>query len=216
MRRAEFSASPVAAVRAGAAGSAVRVESVVEPGAAAGAGRLADPGCTYLCGMPARAGAATAAELAGAARRAGWRGTPCALSPQLRPWIKLGLPRPPAKRINVNSPVNQRLAVYPGTFDPIANGHADLVARAAPLFERIVVAVAESPNKGKGPGFTMQERISLARLALADLKNVEVRGFDCLLAQFVSEIGAGVIIRGLRAVSDFEYEFQLASMNRHL
>jgi pantetheine-phosphate adenylyltransferase len=113
-------------------------------------------------------------------------------------------------------PVNTRLAVYPGTFDPITNGHADLVARAAPLFERIVVAVAESPNKGKGPGFTMQERISLARLALADLPNVEVRGFDCLLAQFVSDIGAGVIIRGLRAVSDFEYEFQLASMNRHL
>ncbi|GLQ97039.1 phosphopantetheine adenylyltransferase [Dyella mobilis] len=111
-------------------------------------------------------------------------------------------------------PVNTRLAVYPGTFDPITNGHADLVARAAPLFERIVVAVAESPNKG--PGFTIQERISLARLALADLPNVEVRGFDCLLATFVSEIGAGVIIRGLRAVSDFEYEFQLASMNRHL
>jgi len=113
-------------------------------------------------------------------------------------------------------PVNQRLAVYPGTFDPITNGHADLVARAAPLFERIVVAVAESPNKGKGPGFSMQERITLARLALGDLPNVEVRGFDCLLAQLVSELGAGVIIRGLRAVSDFEYEFQLASMNRHL
>ena len=112
--------------------------------------------------------------------------------------------------------VNKRLAVYPGTFDPITNGHADLVARAAPLFERIVVAVAESQNKGKGPGFTMQERIALARLALADLPNVEVRGFDCLLAQFVDQIGAGVIIRGLRAVSDFEYEFQLASMNRHL
>ena len=113
-------------------------------------------------------------------------------------------------------PVNKRLAVYPGTFDPITNGHADLVARAAPLFERIVVAVADSPNKGKGPGFSLQERITLARLALADLPNVEVRGFDCLLAQLVSELGAGVIIRGLRAVSDFEYEFQLASMNRHL
>jgi pantetheine-phosphate adenylyltransferase len=113
-------------------------------------------------------------------------------------------------------PFNTRLAVYPGTFDPITNGHADLVARAAPLFDRIVVAVADSQNKGRGPGFTLQERISLARLALADLPNVEVRGFDCLLAQFVSEIRAGVIIRGLRAVSDFEYEFQLASMNRHL
>ena len=112
--------------------------------------------------------------------------------------------------------VNTRLAVYPGTFDPITNGHADLVARAAPLFERIVVAVAESPNKGKGPGFSLHERISLARLALADLPNVEVRGFDGLLAHFVKEVGGGVLLRGLRAVSDFEYEFQLASMNRHL
>ncbi|WP_130619404.1 pantetheine-phosphate adenylyltransferase [Dyella amyloliquefaciens] len=111
-------------------------------------------------------------------------------------------------------PVNKRLAVYPGTFDPITNGHSDLVARAAPLFDRIIVAVAES--KGKGPGFSLNERIALARLALADLKNVEVRGFDGLLAHFVEEVGAGVIIRGLRAVSDFEYEFQLASMNRHL
>ena len=112
------------------------------------------------------------------------------------------------------APVNKRLAVYPGTFDPITNGHADLVSRAAPLFERVVVAVAES--SGKGPGFSLDERITLARLALADLPNVEVRGFNCLLADFVSEVGAGVIIRGLRAVSDFEYEFQLASMNRHL
>ncbi|MGN6479393.1 pantetheine-phosphate adenylyltransferase [Luteibacter sp.] len=110
--------------------------------------------------------------------------------------------------------VNPRLAVYPGTFDPVTNGHADLVSRAAPLFDRIVVAVAESRNKG--PGFSLGERIALARLALADLPNVEVRGFDCLLADFVTEIGAGVILRGLRAVSDFEYEFQLASMNRHL
>lgn len=110
--------------------------------------------------------------------------------------------------------VNPRLAVYPGTFDPVTNGHADLVSRAAPLFDRIIVAVAES--RSKGPGFSLGERISLARLALADLPNVEVRGFDCLLADFVTEVGAGVILRGLRAVSDFEYEFQLASMNRHL
>jgi pantetheine-phosphate adenylyltransferase, bacterial len=115
----------------------------------------------------------------------------------------------------VNKPSgNPRLAVYPGTFDPITNGHADLVARAAPLFDRVVVAVADSSSKG--PGFSLNERIALARLALADLRNVEVRGFDSLLADFVAEIGAGVIIRGLRAVSDFEYEFQLASMNRHL
>jgi pantetheine-phosphate adenylyltransferase, bacterial len=114
----------------------------------------------------------------------------------------------------VTQPANNRLAVYPGTFDPITNGHADLVARAAPLFERVVVAVAESA--GKDPVFSLNERITLARLALADLPNVEVRGFNCLLASFVTEVGAGVIIRGLRAVSDFEYEFQLASMNRHL
>lgn len=107
-----------------------------------------------------------------------------------------------------------RVAVYPGTFDPITNGHADLVARAAPLFDRVVVAVAQ--NTGKGPSFGLEDRISLARLALADLPNVEVRGFDVLLAHFVRDIGAAVILRGLRAVSDFEYEFQLASMNRHL
>lgn len=115
----------------------------------------------------------------------------------------------------MNKPsANTRLAVYPGTFDPITNGHADLVSRAAPLFDKVVVAVAESSSKG--PGFSLNERISLARMALADLPNVEVRGFNCLLADFVGQIGAGVIIRGLRAVSDFEYEFQLASMNRHL
>lgn len=108
----------------------------------------------------------------------------------------------------------QRIAVYPGTFDPITNGHIDLVTRAAPLFERIVVGVAESPSKG--PGFTLEERIELARLGLANLANVEVRGFSILLAQFVKQVGGGVLLRGLRAVSDFEYEFQLASMNRHL
>ncbi|WP_395792373.1 pantetheine-phosphate adenylyltransferase [Aquimonas sp.] len=108
----------------------------------------------------------------------------------------------------------QRTAVYPGTFDPITNGHIDLVARAAPLFERIVVGVAESPNKG--PGFPLEERIELARLTLADIPNVEVTGFDSLLANFVRSVGGGVLLRGLRAVSDFEYEFQMASMNRHL
>src|SRR6202000_3343565 len=111
-------------------------------------------------------------------------------------------------------PANPRLAVYPGTFDPITNGHADLVSRAAPLFDPIVVGGAETRPKGRA--FSRGERCALARLALADLPNVEVRGFDCLLAHFVTEIGAGVILRGLRAVSDFEYEFQLASMNRHL
>ena len=107
-----------------------------------------------------------------------------------------------------------RIAIYPGTFDPITNGHVDLTMRAAPLFERVIVAVAESPNKV--PGFPLEERIALAREALAGIANVEVRGFSSLLAHFVAEVGAGVILRGLRAVSDFEYEFQLASMNRHL
>ncbi|HEX7370167.1 MAG TPA: pantetheine-phosphate adenylyltransferase [Rhodanobacteraceae bacterium] len=109
---------------------------------------------------------------------------------------------------------NRRVAVYPGTFDPITNGHGDLVARAAPLFDRVIVAVARS--SGKAPRFELDERVELARAALAGIRNVEVRGFDTLLASFVAECGAGVILRGLRAVSDFEYEFQLASMNRHL
>jgi len=117
----------------------------------------------------------------------------------------------PPVRKNLGNP---RLAIYPGTFDPITNGHADLVTRAAPLFDRVIVAVADSSTKG--PHFSIGERVALARLALADLSNVEVRGFDCLLATFIEQVGAGVIIRGLRAVSDFEYEFQLASMNRHL
>lgn len=109
---------------------------------------------------------------------------------------------------------NSRIAVYPGTFDPITNGHVDLVDRAAPLFERLVVGVAESP--GKSPALPLVLRVELAREALSRHRNVEVRGFNGLLAGFVRELGAGVLLRGLRAVSDFEYEFQLASMNRHL
>jgi pantetheine-phosphate adenylyltransferase len=112
------------------------------------------------------------------------------------------------------SVLRTRIAVYPGTFDPITNGHVDLVGRAAPLFERMIVGVAESP--GKGPALSLDLRVRLAREALAEHANVEVRGFNGLLAHFVGEVGAGVILRGLRAVSDFEYEFQLASMNRHL
>jgi pantetheine-phosphate adenylyltransferase len=107
-----------------------------------------------------------------------------------------------------------RIAVYPGTFDPITNGHLDLVSRAAPLFEKLVVGVAASPSKG--PALPLTLRVDLARQALGHHANVEVRGFDCLLAHFVREVGAGVLLRGLRAVSDFEYEFQMASMNRHL
>ncbi|HVQ33730.1 MAG TPA: pantetheine-phosphate adenylyltransferase [Lysobacter sp.] len=109
--------------------------------------------------------------------------------------------------------VATRIAVYPGTFDPITNGHVDLVDRAAPLFERLIVGVAHSP--GKGPALPLDLRVQLAREALP-YPNVEVRGFSGLLAHFVQELGAGVLLRGLRAVSDFEYEFQLASMNRHL
>ncbi|MFD0739499.1 pantetheine-phosphate adenylyltransferase [Lysobacter koreensis] len=107
-----------------------------------------------------------------------------------------------------------RIAVYPGTFDPITNGHIDLVDRAAPLFEHLIIGVAESP--GKSPALPLQLRVDLAREAVAHHANVEVRGFDSLLAHFVADLGAGVLLRGLRAVSDFEYEFQLASMNRHL
>ncbi|HVT32256.1 MAG TPA: pantetheine-phosphate adenylyltransferase [Rhodanobacteraceae bacterium] len=107
-----------------------------------------------------------------------------------------------------------RVAVYPGTFDPITNGHVDLATRAAPLFDRLIVAIADSTTKG--PSFDLAERIALARVALAGVANIEVRGFATLLADLVEDAGAGVILRGLRAVSDFEYEFQLASMNRHL
>jgi pantetheine-phosphate adenylyltransferase len=109
---------------------------------------------------------------------------------------------------------NSRIAVYPGTFDPITNGHVDLVDRAASLFDRLVVGIAESP--GKRPALALELRVELARGALSRHRNVEVCGFDGLLADFVRELGAGVLLRGLRAVSDFEYEFQLASMNRHL
>ena len=109
---------------------------------------------------------------------------------------------------------NPRIAVYPGTFDPLTNGHIDLVERAAPLFDRLVVSIAENPVKG--PSFSLDERIDLARQALSGIDGVEVVGYCNLLATFVRELDAVVILRGLRAVSDFEYEFQLASMNRHL
>lgn len=106
------------------------------------------------------------------------------------------------------------IAVYPGTFDPVTNGHVDLVQRAARLFDKVIVAVAA--NTGKAPFFTLDERISLATSAMSSFDNVEVRGFDNLLVNFVSSCNASVVIRGLRAVSDFEYEFQLANMNRKL
>jgi pantetheine-phosphate adenylyltransferase len=109
---------------------------------------------------------------------------------------------------------SSRTVVYPGTFDPITNGHTDLVSRAARVFDRVIVGIAESPHKK--PLFNLDQRIALAKTELDRLGNVDVVGFDVLLIDFVSEVGADVIIRGLRAVSDFEYEFQLASMNRNL
>jgi len=109
---------------------------------------------------------------------------------------------------------SHRKALYPGTFDPITLGHADLVTRAARVFDTVYIAIAESPHKT--PLFSLDERIALACTALDGLDNVEVVGFSTLLADFVQQMDAGVILRGLRAVSDFEYEFQLASMNRHL
>lgn len=108
----------------------------------------------------------------------------------------------------------QVCAIYPGSFDPITNGHTDLVQRAARLFDRIIVAVAANPKKK--PLLPLDERVELARQVLVGLDNVEVCGFDTLLADYVRQRGAQVILRGLRAVSDFEYEFQLASMNRRL
>mgnify|MGYP001816241537 FL=1 len=106
-------------------------------------------------------------------------------------------------------------ALYPGTFDPITLGHEDLVRRAAGLYERVVVAIAAHPGT-KAPMFTFDERVDLARNALDDIDNVEVAGYRGLTVDFAVEHGLRVIIRGLRAVSDFEYEFQLANMNRHL
>jgi len=104
--------------------------------------------------------------------------------------------------------------MYPGTFDPITLGHEDLVRRASGLFDRVVVAIAANP--GKEPMFTLDERVELAQSSLNDLENVEVSGYDGLTVDFARDNGLRVILRGLRAVSDFEYEFQLANMNRHL
>jgi pantetheine-phosphate adenylyltransferase len=106
-------------------------------------------------------------------------------------------------------------AMYPGTFDPITLGHEDLVRRASQLFDRVVVAIADNPGS-KAPMFSTDERVAMAASALAELDNVEVCGYAGLTVDFAAENGLRVIIRGLRAVSDFEYEFQLANMNRHL
>ena len=105
-------------------------------------------------------------------------------------------------------------AIYPGTFDPITNGHIDLVMRASKLFDKVIVAVAINP--GKTPIFSLEERVALAKQSLADIDNVDVCGFEGLLVDVATQKQAKVIIRGLRAVSDFEHEFQLAGMNRHM
>jgi len=107
-----------------------------------------------------------------------------------------------------------RTVVYPGTFDPITNGHIDLVERACRLFDKVIVAVAASSRKN--PLFTLDERVALAQETLQHLPNVSVCGFDILLVEFVRQQNAQAVLRGLRAVSDFEYEFQLANMNRAL
>jgi len=112
-----------------------------------------------------------------------------------------------------------RIAVYPGTFDPITNGHSDIIRRAVRVVDRLIVGVAR--NDGKGPLFSTDERVEIVRDEIAHLENgdaerIEVRAFDTLLMSFAESVGAGVIIRGLRAVSDFEYEFQMAGMNNRL
>lgn len=106
------------------------------------------------------------------------------------------------------------VAIYPGTFDPITYGHIDLIKRASPLFERVIVAVAINP--GKQPMFSLDERVELVKKATIGIENVEVSGFKGLLVNEALNMGANVIIRGLRAVSDFEYELQLATMNRRM
>jgi pantetheine-phosphate adenylyltransferase len=119
----------------------------------------------------------------------------------------MSCPQPDTSRMHT-------VAVYPGTFDPITNGHTDLVRRACRLFDRVVLGVAANPKKA--PFFTLDERVALARTALRMLDNFEVCGFDGLLVDFAREHGARAVLRGLRAVSDFEFEFQMAGMNRRL
>lgn len=112
-----------------------------------------------------------------------------------------------------NASMSNRV-VYPGTFDPITNGHKDLIERAAAMFDEVVVAIAASEKKR--PLFSLEERVALAETSLAHLPNIKVVGFSKLLAFFCADQNANILLRGLRAVSDFEYEFQLANMNRQL
>ena len=108
----------------------------------------------------------------------------------------------------------QRIAVYPGSFDPVTNGHLDVIRRAAGIFDKVIVGVGR--NVGKAPLFTTEERVSLIQVAVSELQNVEVASFDGMLVAFAKQHGASVLVKGLRAISDFEYEFQMALANRHL
>lgn len=112
------------------------------------------------------------------------------------------------------SELSDATALYPGTFDPITNGHADIIVRAAALFQTVIVAVAANP--GKSPAFNLEQRVALAQTVVAELPRVKVVYFSNLLIDFARSVNAKVILRGLRAVSDFDYEFQLAGMNRRL
>jgi len=107
-------------------------------------------------------------------------------------------------------------AIYPGTFDPLTVGHMDVAARASTMFDDLIVGVAGDPSNKKSPFFDLDERVQMARSILSDLPNVQVLAFSGLLVNFAAEVNAGVIVRGLRAISDFEYEVQIAGVNRHL
>ena len=107
-----------------------------------------------------------------------------------------------------------RTAVYPGSFDPLTNGHLDIIRRGTRLFDKVIVAILE--NEGKAPLFSVEERMDLLRSVTADLPNVQVQSFSGLLVRFVEKVEANVLVRGIRAVSDFEYEFQMALMNRQI
>ena len=114
----------------------------------------------------------------------------------------------------MNSLNNEKIAIYPGTFDPITNGHVDVVTRAAPLFDKLILGIAESTTKSTA--FNLSERIDLAESVLKGISNVKVATFSGLMVDFARASNASVVLRGLRAVSDFEYEFQLAGMNKKL
>lgn len=122
--------------------------------------------------------------------------------------------RLPPRLHKLRNPQLTRIAIYPGTFDPVTLGHVDVVTRASKMFDQVVLAIAQSP--GKQPHFDLQERTELAKEVLAHLPNLRIQSFNGLLVDVAAEIGASVIVRGLRAVSDFEYEVQLANLNRQL